>query len=94
MKEANDEAYFNRRVKESGGEVRKANWIGRRGAPDRLAGWPNGRHAYVELKHPDQDWGLQDYQARQIARMRSWGMEVYVIEGRPAIDAFIETMTR
>ncbi len=91
--EADDETYFNKRVKDTGGEVRKVQWAGRRGAPDRLAGWPNSRHAYVELKHPDQDWGLRDHQAREHKRMRSWGMDVWVIEGREEIDRFIKQMT-
>lgn len=92
--EADDEDYFNRRVKETGGSTRKVQWPNRRGAPDRLAGWPNERYAFVELKHPDQPWGLQDHQAREIARMRSWGLEVRVIQGRDQIDAFVMEMTR
>ena len=34
------EKYFIKRVKETGGEQRKLKWIGRNGAPDRLAWWP------------------------------------------------------
>ncbi len=91
--EADDEAYFNERVKASGGEVRKVKWLGRKGAPDRLAGWLNGRCAFVELKHPEQPWGLQDHQMREIARMRRWGLHVEIITGRDEIDDFIEEMT-
>lgn len=40
MKEAKVEDYLKQRVEETGGLVRKVQWIGRRGAPDRLVGWP------------------------------------------------------
>ena len=36
MKESVIEKHLVKRVKELGGEVRKVQWIGRRGAPDRL----------------------------------------------------------
>jgi hypothetical protein len=92
--ESSVEEYFNRRVKETGGETRKAKWLGRRGAPDRLAGWPNGRYAFVELKEPTQGWGLQDHQAREHQRMLSWGLKVTTVSGRDGVDAFIREMTR
>jgi hypothetical protein len=91
--EADDEAYLWRRVAETGGEHRKVKWIGRRGAPDDLVGWPNGRHVYVELKC-DIRYGLQGHQLREHDRMRSWGMDVRVIWGRGQIDALIEEMTK
>lgn len=92
--EADDEAYFNERVEATGGETRKVKWLGRRGAPDRLVGWKgHGRYAFVELKHPDQPWGLQDHQEREISRMRSWGLHVEVLCGRAEIDRFIIQMT-
>lgn len=40
MRESKIEAYLVERVKALGGEVRKVNWIGRRGAPDRLVMLP------------------------------------------------------
>lgn len=36
MRESEIEAHLVKRVKAEGGEVRKVQWIGRRGAPDRL----------------------------------------------------------
>lgn len=36
MRESKIEAYFVRRAKELGGEVRKVQWIGRNAAPDRV----------------------------------------------------------
>lgn len=40
MRERDIEAHLVDRVKELGGEVRKVQWIGRRGAPDRLVMLP------------------------------------------------------
>jgi len=40
MRERDIEAHLVKRVKELGGEVRKVQWIGRRGAPDRLVMLP------------------------------------------------------
>lgn len=91
--EKDDEDYFIRRVEETGGETYKFTFVGRRGGPDRLAGWPNGRHAFVELKSDEQSWGVQPWQARMIARMRSWGMDVRILKNRQQIDAFIAEMT-
>lgn len=92
--EDQDEQYLIAEVKRTGGWTRKVKWAGRRGAPDRLCGWPNGRHAYPELKHPDQGWGLQPHQEREHKRMRAAGMDVRVLEGRDEIDTFIAEMTR
>ena len=66
MRESQIEKYLVAKVKELGGEVRKVQWIGRRGAPDRLVMLPGGRKApkgnlllnppetiWVELKNPE-----------------------------------------
>lgn len=93
--ERDDEGYFNKRVKLTGGETRKVKWLGRRGAPDRVAGWPHKhRAAFVELKHPDQPWEVQSHQMREINRLRSWGFDVRILEGRDQIDQFIEEMSK
>lgn len=65
MKEADIEAYLCKRVREAGGDVRKVQWIGRKGAPDRLVMLPAmpyhsdapivyhyPRTIWVELKAP------------------------------------------
>lgn len=44
MRESDIERHLVRRVKELGGEVRKVQWIGRRGAPDRLVMLPAKHH--------------------------------------------------
>lgn len=85
--EARIEAYFDRRVRETGGETRKVVWPGRKHAPDRLAGWFS-RHILVELKRP----GVKpcDGQLREHERLRAMGFEVYVIDSREAVDRLIE----
>ena len=93
MRESDVEEYLWRRVAETGGEHRKVQWIGRRGAPDDLIGWPNGRHCYPEVKSDKQKWGLQGHQKREHERMRSWGMDVRVIWNKEQVDALIEEMT-
>lgn len=71
------------RIKALGGEVRKVQWIGRRGAPDRLVLLP-GRHVFVELKRPGAK--LAPHQAREIERLRSFSMGVVVIDSLEHID--------
>lgn len=94
VREESTELYFKRRVKETGGETRKVKWVNHRGAPDRLAGWSKlKRYAFVELKEPLQPWGLQDHQQREHQRMMSWGLEVFVVNGREGVDSFIRLMT-
>lgn len=65
-------------VRRLGGEVRKVQWIGRRGAPDRLAMLPGRAPIFVELKRP----GLkaEPHQEREHARMRALGCRVVVID--------------
>lgn len=68
MRESQIEAYLVKRVKALGGEVRKVQWVGRVGAPDRLVmlpkrrlantidcAWcnPAGQAIFVELKAPE-----------------------------------------
>lgn len=86
------ETYFKRRVEETGGEVRKVVFQGRRGAPDRLAGWPNGRHGLVELKRPRGT--PEPHQLREHVRLRSIGLPVDVVDTKQAVDMYVERMSR
>lgn len=88
MIERTVERHLTRRVKETGGEVRKVVWPGRNGAPDRLVGWPPARHAFVELKRPKK--GAEAHQAREHERLRAIGFEVVVLDTIEAVDAFVE----
>jgi len=83
-----------RRVKELGGEVRKIQWVGRIGAPDRVVMLPAspgvldldypGNTVWVELKNPKTILTFphdarERAQAREHNRMRKMGQHVEVI---------------
>jgi hypothetical protein len=90
--EAAVESYFKKRVKETGGEERKVVWPGRKGAPDRFAGWARSqRTAFVELKRPKGKAAA--HQEREHARLRLLGVRVEVIDTREGVDRFVEEMS-
>jgi hypothetical protein len=90
MRERDIEAYLVRRVKEIGGEVRKVQWIGRRGAPDRLVMRPPTSDrdyetlVWVELKAPGEK--VKPHQAREHERMRCMGQRVEVVDSLERAD--------
>jgi hypothetical protein len=92
MIEQTIEDYFVKRVEETGGEVRKVDFPGRRGAPDRLAGWPNGNHGLVEMKRPK---GRADaHQLREHSRLRIIGLRVTIISTMDGVDTYVDAMSR
>lgn len=94
-KEIKNEELLKRLVEEAGGYVRKVRWLAVNGAPDRLCMFPRqGRHAYVEVKEADQDWGLQGHQEREHLRMKASGMDVWVMSTEVEVRAFVKEMTR
>lgn len=99
MRETTVEEYLDRRVKETGGFTRKVVWPGRRGAPDRLVGWPrtavrsgDAVHGLVEMKKPKGP-GAEDHQLREHDRLRAIGFRVDVIHTKEAVDAYVLEMT-
>lgn len=82
-RESDIEKYLCDRVIELGGEVRKVKWIGRNGAPDRLAMMPNCT-IWVELKAPGEK--CRPHQIREHERMRRMGQRVEVIDSFEGID--------
>ena len=95
------ERHLVKRVKELGGEVRKVQWVGRRGAPDRLVMLPpdayvDDQHCtiWVELKAPG---GAETFpanaherqQAREHTRMARMGQRVVVIDSIEAVDRLL-----
>lgn len=81
MRERDIERHLVARVKALGGEVRKVQWIGRRGAPDRLVMlpaswrgrktsgfWDSDTAIWVELKAPG---GLATFPADERERAQS-----------------------
>jgi len=94
MRERDIERHLVRRVKELGGEVRKVQWIGRRGAPDRLVMLPfQGKDPrqrctiWVELKAPGEK--PEPHQVREHNRMFKMGQHVVVIDSIEGVEALL-----
>ena len=95
MRERDIERHLVKRVKEMGGEVRKVQWIGRRGAPDRLVMLPHFPGAYVssggtiwvELKAPGVK--PEAHQLREHERMRAMGQRVVVIDSLEGVEELL-----
>jgi hypothetical protein len=95
VRERDIENYLVKRVRELGGECRKVQWIGRRGAPDRLvmlpsllntkSGWSTA--VWVELKAPGKK--AEPHQVREHARMRRMGQRVEVLDSIEAVDRLL-----
>jgi hypothetical protein len=95
IRERDIEQYLVERVKGMGGEVRKVNWIGRRGAPDRLVMLPEAHVGggdwtecdttiWVELKAPGKT--AEPHQLREHVRMRKMGQRVEVVDSFERVD--------
>lgn len=93
LRESDIEKYLVKQVKAAGGEVRKVQWIGRSGAPDRLVMLPaqyeraDHRHAqtiWIELKAPGKK--AEPHQAREHERMRKMGQRVEVVDSYERVD--------
>jgi len=98
MRERDIEAYLVKSVKALGGEVRKVQWVGRRGAPDRLVMLPAhtlrerallayndiSRTIWVELKAPGKK--AEPHQLREHKRMEKMGQRVVVIDSLEGVD--------
>lgn len=87
MRERDIEAHLAKRVKQLGGEVRKVQWIGHRGAPDRLVMLPGRRAVWVELKAPGEK--PQAHQIREHNRMRRLGELVEVIDTIEGVEELL-----
>jgi hypothetical protein len=96
MLERDVEDYLVKRVKAMGGEVRKVQWIGRIGAPDRLVMLPYMTYIsghvmpttiWVELKAPGAK--PRPSQVREHERMRALGQRVEVIDSLEGVEALL-----
>ena len=100
-RESEIEKYLVRRAKELGGEVRKVQWIGRRGAPDRLVMLPSkvvqdggnvfiydGATIWIELKAPGEK--TKPHQAREHERMRAMGQRVEVVDSFERVEEVLQ----
>lgn len=85
------EDYLVKRVRETGGKVRKLKWIGRNGAPDRMVWWPikgdQPDMVFVELKAPRKKPTKQQKDEHKI--LRDDGFEVVVIDSIKAVDYLV-----
>jgi hypothetical protein len=82
------EDYFVRRVKRLGGRVYKLQFLGRRGAPDRLVLFSDGLVFFVELKRPRRG-SLSPAQSEIKADFNRLGTPVYVLKSRMEIDKWL-----
>lgn len=103
MRESTIEKYLVKQVKALGGEVRKVQWVGRKGAPDRLVMLPcgyngdwekDGTTIWVEVKNPETIKHFpadarERAQYREHARMREMGQRVVVIGTIAQVDALL-----
>lgn len=87
MRERDIENHLVKRVKELGGEIRKAQWIGRVNAPDRYVMIPGRRSMWVELKAPGKLPTAQ--QIREHNRLRRMGEIVEVIDSIEGVEALL-----
>lgn len=78
-------------VKQKGGQHRKVQWVGRRGAPDRLI-LISGRHFLVEFKAPGEKPRPDQVREHDILE-RIGGLQIYTIDsveaGRYLIDQYL-----
>ena len=98
IRERDIERHLVKRVKELGGEVRKVQWIGRRGAPDRLVMLPHKwnepgtywltQPVWVELKAPGKK--AEPHQVREHERMRAMGQRVVVIDSIEGVEELLK----
>lgn len=103
MRESTIERHAVRRAKALGGEIRKVQWIGRRGAPDRLLMLPartlapysidcahcnpRGQAIWIEFKAPGEK--PEPHQRREHERMRAMGQRVEVVDSVEAFERLV-----
>ena len=87
MRESDIEKYLVKRVKQLGGEIRKAKWIGHVGAPDRRVMLPGRPPVWIELKAPGVK--PRSTQIREHNRMRRLGEFVEVVDSMEGVDALL-----
>lgn len=88
MRESQIDRYFAREVKKIGGLDRKIQYVGRRHASDHLVGWISPVIDFVELKRPGKK--ARPGQAREHARWRARGFNVWVISTKSEVDFYIQ----
>lgn len=98
LRERDIERRLVERVEQLGGEIRKVKWINRHGAPDRLvllpavdtmgpAGVIPAKQLWIELKATGKV--AEEHQQREHDRMRSFGLQVEVVDSFERVDAIL-----
>lgn len=95
MRESDVEDHLIAVVKVLGGVVRKAQWIGRRGCPDRFVLLParwgmRAMQVWVELKRPGKD--AEEHQRREHELMRGYGCTVVTLDTVSKIDDYFSSL--
>lgn len=96
------EDYLVAQCEKHGALVRKLAYIGRRGAPDRMAIWPAVQDPvdccaretpvdFVELKAPGKK--PDAHQEREHKRLRDLDCNVFVIDSKETVDKYIAMRT-
>lgn len=82
------EAYLTRKVKAMGGLSLKFSSFTDIGYPDRLLLWPGGKATWVEVKsRGEKPRKIQEF---RMARLRSMGFEVYVVDSKDKVDEILK----
>ena len=84
MRESQIEDYLYKQTLAFGGVIRKVQWVGRRGAPDRVVMLPGGKLLWIELKAPGKK--PEPHQVREHERMARVGQIVQIIDSMEAVN--------
>lgn len=84
MLEKEIEAYLVRRMRVLGGECYKFVSPARRGVPDRMCVFPDGKVVFVELKAPGKK--PTKLQEVEMQKLRDLHQTVYVIDSKEQVD--------
>lgn len=91
------EAYLKKKVAAAGGETRKWVCPGRKNVPDQIVIWtryyaltprPEADIHFVETKAPGKE--ANPAQGREHNRLRALGCDVFVLDTKEKIDAYVE----
>jgi len=85
------EREFCRVIQLLGGEQRKLEWVGRRGAPDRIVLLEGGVVAFAELKRP-KGGRVSPLQQRELDMLNRLGFVAEVVQDFAAIQRFAERL--
>lgn len=91
MQEKRLEKMLREKIKTVGGLALKFTSPGYTGVPDRIILLPGGKHYFVELKSSGQK--LRHRQVCVKKQFEKLGHEVYVIDSKDTLYAFLEEVT-